>query len=99
MAKKKICSFCGNEYRTDDKSVVLFKTSTDGSDIRICSECVKRCSELYNQKMLKIKQQEIEGTPIDLTPKRIKEMLDEWVLDQDIAMKKIAREYYNHLKR
>jgi ATP-dependent Clp protease ATP-binding subunit ClpX len=99
MAKKKICSFCGNEYRTDDKSVVLFKTSTDGSDIRICSECVKRCSELYNQKMLKIKQQEIEGTPIDLTPKKIKEMLDEWVLDQDIAMKKIAREYYNHLKR
>ena len=99
MAKKKICSFCGNEYRTDDKSVVLFKSSTDGSDVRICSECIKKCSDLYNQKMSKMKQQEISGAAIEMTPKKIKEMLDEWVLDQDIAMKKIAREYYNHLKR
>ena len=99
MAKKKLCSFCGNEYRTDDKSVVLFKSSTDGSDVRICSECIKKCSDLYNQKMSKMKQQEISGAAIEMTPKKIKEMLDEWVLDQDIAMKKIAREYYNHLKR
>jgi ATP-dependent Clp protease ATP-binding subunit ClpX len=99
MAKKKLCSFCGNEYRTDDKSVVLFRSSADGSDIRICSECIQKCSELYNQRMAKMKQQAIEGTVIEMTPKKIKEMLDEWVLDQDIAMKKIAREYYNHLKR
>ncbi len=99
MAKKKVCSFCGNEYRTDDKSIVLFKSSTDGSDIRICSDCIKKCSELYNQKMAKMKQKEIAGTVIEMTPKKIKELLDEWVLDQDIAMKKIAREYYNHLKR
>lgn len=99
MAKKKVCSFCGNEYRSDDKSIVLFKSSTDGSDIRICSDCIKRCSELYNQKMAKAKQKEIQGAVIEMTPKKIKELLDEWVLDQDIAMKKIAREYYNHLKR
>ena len=99
MAKKKVCSFCGNEYRTDDKSVVLFKSSSDGTDIRICSECIKKCSELYNQKMAKMKQQEISGQVIEMTPKKIYELLNEWVLDQDIAMKKIAREYYNHLKR
>ena len=99
MAKKKICSFCGNEYRTDDKSIVLFKSSTDGSDIRICSECVKKCSDLYNLKMSKMKQQEIGSEAIEYTPKKVFEMLNEFVLDQDIAMKKIAREYYNHLKR
>ena len=99
MAKKKVCSFCGNEYRTDDKSVVLFKSSSDGTDIRICSECIKKCSELYNQKMAKMKQQEVSGQVIEMTPKKIYELLNEWVLDQDIAMKKIAREYYNHLKR
>ena len=99
MAKKKVCSFCGNEYRTDDKSVVLFKSSSDGTDIRICSECIKKCSELYNQKMAKMKQQEISGQVIEMTPKKIYELLNEWVLDQDVAMKKIAREYYNHLKR
>ena len=74
MAKKKVCSFCGNEYRTDDKSVVLFRSSTDGSDIRICSECIQKCSELYNQRMAKMKQQALAGTVIDMTPKKIKEM-------------------------
>ena len=99
MAKKKVCSFCGNEYRSDDKSIVLFKSSAEDSDIRICSDCIKKCSEIYNQKMSKMKQKEIQGKAIDLTPKEIFNKLNEWVLDQDPAMKKIAREYYNHLKR
>ena len=99
MAKKKVCSFCGNEYRSDDKSIVLFKSSAEDSDIRICSDCIKKCSEIYNQKMAKMKQQEVQGRALDLTPKEIFSKLNEWVLDQDPAMKKIAREYYNHLKR
>ena len=99
MAKKKICSFCGNEYKSDDKSVVLFKSSAEDSDIRICSDCIKKCSEIYNEKMSKMKQKEIQGKALDLTPKEIFNKLNEWVLDQDPAMKKIAREYYNHLKR
>ena len=99
MAKKKVCSFCGNEYKSDDKSVVLFKSSAEDSDIRICSDCIKKCSEIYNEKMSKMKQKEIQGKALDLTPKEIFNKLNEWVLDQDPAMKKIAREYYNHLKR
>ena len=99
MAKKKTCSFCGNEYNSDQKDIILFKSSADGSDIRICSDCVKRCSELYNSKMAKSKQKAIAGQSLELTPKQIFEKLNEWVLDQDPAMKKIAREYYNHLKR
>ena len=99
MAKKKVCSFCGNEYKSDDKSVVLFKSSAEDSDIRICSDCIKKCSEIYNQKMSKMKQKEIQSKALDLTPKEIFNKLNEWVLDQDPAMKKIAREYFNHLKR
>lgn len=99
MAKKKVCSFCGNEYKSDDKSVVLFKSSAEDSDIRICSDCIKKCSEIYNEKMSKMKQKEIQGKALDLTPKEIFNKLNEWVLDQDPAMKKIAREYFNHLKR
>ena len=98
MAKKK-CSFCGKEFDSRDKNVVLFKSSIDDIDLRICSNCVQNCSELYNQKMAKAKQKEIQGKSLELTPKQIFEKLNEWVLDQDPAMKKIAREYYNHLKR
>ena len=99
MAKKKTCNFCGNEYSTDQKDIILFKSSADGNDIRICSDCVKRCSELYTSKMAKAKQKLLTAQPLELTPKQIFERLNEWVLDQDPAMKKIAREYYNHLKR
>ena len=76
MAKKKTCSFCGNEYNSDQKDIILFKSSADGSDIRICSDCVKRCSELYNSKMAKSKQKAIAGQSLELTPKQIFEKLN-----------------------
>ena len=98
-AKKKVCSFCGEEYLSTDKSVVLFKSEKDGTDIRICSHCIAKCSELYNQRMAKQKQKELNGTVIEMTPQKIYEKLNEYVLDQEFALKKIAREYYNHLKR
>lgn len=96
----KICAFCGKEYESSDKSVVLFKAKEEsGSAIRICSHCIQKCNDLYQQKLAKDKIKAIETAPAILTPKEIKVKLDEWILDQDEAIKKIAREYYNHLKR
>ena len=98
MAIKK-CAFCGKEYDTADKSVILFKAKESGAPVRICSYCIEKCNELYQNKLAQDKIKAIETAPAILTPKEIKARLDEWVLDQDIATKKIAREYYNHLKR
>ena len=96
----KICAFCGKEYESSDKSVVLFKAKEEsGSTIRICSHCIQKCNDLYQQKLAKDKVKAIETAPAILTPKEIKIKLDEWILDQDEAIKKISREYYNHLKR
>ena len=63
MATKKVCIFCGSEYETDDKSVILFKSasSEDGS-VRICSHCINKCHELYVNKMAKEKQATIKET-------------------------------------
>jgi ATP-dependent Clp protease ATP-binding subunit ClpX len=100
MATKKTCIFCGNEYESDDKSVILFKSaSTDDGNIRICSHCINKCHELYTQKMAKEKQAAIKDEPIEMTPAQVKAKLEEWVLDQEVAVKQVAREYYNHLKR
>ena len=98
MAVKK-CAFCGKEYDTSDKSVVLFKAKEAGAPVRICSNCIEKCSELYQNKLAQDRIKAIEGAPAILTPKEIKAKLDEWILDQDFAIKKISREYYNHLKR
>jgi ATP-dependent Clp protease ATP-binding subunit ClpX len=97
---KKTCVFCGNEYESDDKSVILFKSaSADNESVRICSHCIKKCHELYVNKMAKEKQAAIKDEPIEMTPIQVKAKLEEWVLDQEVAVKQVAREYYNHLKR
>ena len=97
---KKTCVFCGNEYESDDKSVILFKSaSADSESVRICSHCIKKCHELYVNKMAKEKQAAIKDEPIEMTPVQVKAKLEEWVLDQEVAVKQVAREYYNHLKR
>ena len=98
MAIKK-CAFCGKEYDTADKSVILFKAKESGAPVRICSYCIEKCNELYQNKLAQDKIKAIEAAPAILTPKEIKARLDEWILDQDFAIKKISREYYNHLKR
>ena len=63
MAKKR-CDFCGKEYDSNDKKNILFR-SASGERIRICSECVLKCNELYKNKMAQekltqIKKQEVE---------------------------------------
>jgi ATP-dependent Clp protease ATP-binding subunit ClpX len=93
------CIFCGNKYDTKDKNVTLFKSTNGQEPVRICSECIKKCHELYENKRAQDRIKAIETAPGIMTPKEVKEKLDEWVLDQDFAMRKIAREYYNHLKR
>ena len=97
---RRLCNFCGEYFYSNDSNVALFKaTDEDGNDIRICSNCIQRCADLYNTKMAKKKAPELEGTVIEMTPQKIYELLNEYVLDQDFAMKKIAKGYYDHLKR
>jgi ATP-dependent Clp protease ATP-binding subunit ClpX len=99
-AKKRKCNFCNEYFYSNDSNIALFKsTDEDGNDIRICSNCIQRCADLYNAKMAKKKAPELEGTVIEMTPQKIYELLNEYVLDQDFAMKKIAKGYYDHLKR
>lgn len=98
----KYCSFCGKEYESSDKSTVLFKSISSEETMktmRICSHCVAKCYELYKSKMAKEKRKAIEESNVLPTPKEIKQELDQWILNQDTAIKKISREYYNHLKR
>ena len=57
---KKKCSYCGNEYTVEDmmkKGVLVFKGSTideNGQPVRICSNCIKACNEIYQANINKI---------------------------------------------
>ena len=102
--EKKKCSYCGNEYTKEDvtkKGVLIFKGNSldeNGEPIRICSNCIKAC----NGKIESITNKMVNKDGVDIstmTPSKIKEHLDEWVLDQERAKTDIATEVYNQFKR
>jgi len=83
------CSFCG-------KSKDSVRKFISGPSVYICNECVALCNEI-------LAEEEERATPEavlpNLTPREIKETLDEYVIGQDEAKKALAVAVYNHYKR
>ncbi len=91
--KQMCCSFCGKT----EKQVNRLIASGRSNNIYICDECVDLCSDLLSEEY---KDDLIEDIGINLiTPKEIKEFLDEYVIGQDAAKKALSVAVYNHYKR
>jgi len=82
------CSFCGKNQKEVKKLIA-------GPAVYICDECIQLCSEIIEEETDKE-----EGKPEQfLAPKEIKSLLDEYVIEQDLAKKILAVAVYNHYKR
>jgi len=94
MAKKRdmndnlFCSFCGKNQKEVQKLIA-------GPAVYICDECIQLCSEIIEEE----KGKDEKDTEQLLVPKEIKEMLDDYVIEQDPAKKILAVAVYNHYKR
>lgn len=95
MSKRARCSFCGSSENEVSK---LF-SGIDGA--LICDRCIESCYDI-----LELSKEHIKSTlPAELseetllTPKEIKEKLDEYVIGQDETKKILAVAVYNHYKR
>lgn len=82
------CSFCGKNQKEVNKLIA-------GPAVYICDECIQLCSEIINEETEK-DSKEVEQA---FTPKEIKDMLDDYVIEQDLAKKILAVAVYNHYKR
>ena len=86
------CSFCGKSESQVTRLIA-------GPGVFICNECIALCDEILNedQKPLLAKNQQ----PVTdlMSPLRIKEALDQYVIGQDRAKKALAVAVYNHYKR
>ncbi len=82
------CSFCGKNQKEVKKLIA-------GPAVYICDECIQLCSEIIEEEVEK------EGETVQnvLTPKEIKAILDEYVIEQDYAKKILSVAVYNHYKR
>ena len=82
------CSFCGKNQKEVTKLIA-------GPAVYICDECIQLCSEIIEEETTK-DSGESENL---LVPKEIKEMLDDYVIEQEKAKKILAVAVYNHFKR
>jgi ATP-dependent Clp protease ATP-binding subunit ClpX len=83
------CSFCGKSQKQVKKLIA-------GPGVYICDECIDLCNEII--------EEEFSSTPeINFTelpkPVEISSYLDDYVVGQDPAKKKLAVAVYNHYKR
>jgi ATP-dependent Clp protease ATP-binding subunit ClpX len=82
------CSFCNKSQREVKKLIA-------GPTVFICDECVDICLDIIAEDRM-LEQQQDTTLP---KPKEVKGLLDEYVIGQEQAKKKLAVAVYNHYKR
>jgi ATP-dependent Clp protease ATP-binding subunit ClpX len=82
------CSFCNKSQREVKKLIA-------GPTVFICDECVDICLDIIAEDRM-LEQQQDTSLP---KPREIKALLDEYVIGQELAKKKLAVAVYNHYKR
>jgi ATP-dependent Clp protease ATP-binding subunit ClpX len=86
------CSFC-SRTQTQVKKLIAGPRS-----VFICDSCVEIAHSIINTDKLKDEAESRKKTEF-LTPQQIKSALDEYIIGQEKAKKKISVAVYNHYKR
>ena len=85
-----LCSFCG-------KSQDEVKKLIAGPSVYICDECIQLCNEIIGEEYSQ--EGEEEGDGEILKPAEIKEILDQYVIEQEKPKKILSVAVHNHYKR
>ncbi|HEY2825668.1 MAG TPA: ATP-dependent Clp protease ATP-binding subunit ClpX [Gemmatimonadales bacterium] len=83
------CSFCG-------KSKDSVRKFISGPSVYICNECIALCNEILAEDEEREVAEAITQVP---TPAEIKDVLDQYVIGQELAKKTLAVAVYSHYKR
>ena len=83
------CSFCG-------KSKDAVRKFISGPSVYICNECIALCNEILAEDEEREVAEAVTHVP---TPAEIKEVLDQYVIGQELAKRTLAVAVYSHYKR
>lgn len=83
------CSFCGKSQKQVKKLIA-------GPTVYICDECIELCNEIIEEEFSS--SEEINFTELP-KPVEIKAYLDDYVVGQEEAKRKLSVAVYNHYKR
>ena len=84
------CSFCHKPQRDVEKIIA-------GPNVYICNECIRLCLDIIREN--RSPSATTVGNGKTPSPSRIKAFLDQYVIGQDAAKRKLAVAVYNHYKR
>jgi ATP-dependent Clp protease ATP-binding subunit ClpX len=85
------CSFCGKSQDQVRKLIA-------GQGVYICDECITLCREIVDEEFMETPKARASGSKVP-SPKRINEILDQYVIGQDKAKRVLSVAVYNHYKR
>ena len=85
-----LCSFCGKSQEEVKKLIA-------GPSVYICDECIQLCNEIIDEEYAQEREEEDRGEL--LKPAEIKELLDQYVIEQDKPKKILSVAVHNHYKR
>ena len=83
------CSFCGKSQKQVKKLIA-------GTGVYICDECIDLCNEIIEEEFSTTEEINFSELP---KPVEIKSYLDDYVVGQEEAKKKLSVAVYNHYKR
>ena len=84
------CSFCGKDQNSVKKLIA-------GPSVFICNECIDLCTNIIVGENERETLADLHETLVP--PRVIKESLDEYIIGQEEAKRKLAVAVYNHYKR
>ncbi len=83
------CSFCGKSQHEVKKLIA-------GPSVYVCDECVELCNDIILEELEDETNTAVKKLP---TPHEIKDILDDYVIGQEVAKKILSVAVYNHYKR
>src|SRR5438045_8228076 len=87
------CSFCG-KTQEDVRRLIAGPGA-----VYICDECIELCREILDEDVELTPKSEFNLSRQIPKPRRISELLDQYVIGQERAKKVLAVAVYNHYKR
>ncbi len=84
------CSFCGKSQRDVQKLIA-------GPTVYICDECIGLCGDIIDDEVER--ENRASGLAHVPTPVEIKEVLDQYVIGQEMAKRVLSVAVHNHYKR
>ncbi len=88
------CSFCGSPQERVKKIIA-------GPGVYICDECINLCNGILENDIDELENEEYKAEENEkiISPKEIKQILDDYVIGQEEAKKILSVAVYNHYKR